>query len=65
MGGRRPVVESRGMDQPEILEFCSEVAVLPLLYSQGRAWQAVRTAEEPALAARPPREVDLSRMVLL
>ena len=36
--GRRLRAES--IDQPRTLEFCSEVAVLSLLYSRGRVWQA-------------------------
>ena len=51
-------------EQAGVPEFCSEVAVPPLFYSRDRVWQVVRTAEESAPAARPPREVDLSRIEL-
>ena len=52
------------MAEREVLEFCSEVALLPVFCCRGRAWRAFQRAEEPALAAGPPRRVDLSRIEL-
>jgi hypothetical protein len=56
-GADRPVgMRAERMNQREIPEFRSGVAVLPLSCLEGRAWQAVRVAEKQAVAARPPRK---------